>query len=498
MAIERKENDTFSGGLNCQFNATVGHNGSGTAEGEPRSNIDYVNGFSSATLKLIDVAIESQEVYLSLDYLIYPICFNMRHAVELQLKKVWKDLEDLSVYRQVVLTDHRDEKIRLDPSKRGKLEPFPAIEEASTHDLSKIWTLIEEYAPLIDRRFVKFIKLLTPFISDIAAIDPTGQTFRYPACNTSQVHLVDTPIINIKILKVRFTNLIEILRYLEDTSEQMKYEYSWATITKNLSHFDLIQCAHHFASFIDCGTPYPIAAKESTQSTYSIGSNEYSKVVKIVSKNKAINNVIGNDNLPDYLDFDSICTLLDQLDKVYSIGEYREQHTKEPTWSVFDFSSFSGEDMMKEMTIKRDAIKDLSTTLSKEQIAEIFALYEFYKQHCYFEIFQKLLEENIGELTSYKKKDQEQDYIDFIYHFFEKTNLLKNMLSSMYMLNMKVLVNQIVEKYQLSEVRWYKKLISGVIKEGLSEYCQFNSKIEKLNEITNECRAAIKVMRLPR
>ncbi len=71
------------------------------------------------------------------------------------------------------------------------------------------------------------------------------------------------------------------------------------------------------------------------------------------------------------------------------------------------------------------------------------------------------------------------------------------MLSSMYMLNMKVLVNQIVEKYQLSEVRWYKKLISGVIKDGLTEYCQFNSKIEKLNEITNECRAAIKVMRLP-
>ena len=32
---------------------------------------------------------------------------SVRHAVELQLKKVWKDLEDLSVYRQVVLTVHR-------------------------------------------------------------------------------------------------------------------------------------------------------------------------------------------------------------------------------------------------------------------------------------------------------------------------------------------------------------------------------------------------------
>lgn len=497
MAIHRNENDTFSGGLNCRLNATVGHNGSGSAEGAPRSNIDYVNGFSSATLKMIDVAIESSEIYLSLDYLIYPICFNMRHAVELQLKKVWSDLEELSKYRRIVLTDYRNTQIKLDSSKRGKLEPFPAIDEAATHDLSKIWVLIEEYAPLIDRRFIKFIELLTPFINDIAAIDPTGQTFRYPACNTSQVHLVNTPIINIEILKVRFTNLIEIFRYLEDTSERMKYEYSWAQITNNLSYFDVIQCAHDFAGFKDCGTPYPIAAKESTKDTYNIGNSEYSKVVKIVKNNKAINNIIVNVNNPDYLDFDSICILLDKLDTVDSMEQYREQHTKEPSWSVFDFSSISGEEIVKEMKKKQDAIKYLYANLSKEQIAEIFALYEFYKQDCYFEIFQQILNETIKELTSYEEKGQEQNYTDFILHFFDKTNLLQNILSSLYILNMKELVLQVVEKYNLYDVRWYKKLLSGDIRNGFTEYYAFNSKIDKLNEITNECLAKIKKMRLP-
>ncbi len=496
MIIERKENDTFSGGVNGRLNATVGHNGSGGAEGEPRSNIDYVNGFSSAALKMIDVALESQEVYLSLDYLIYPICFNMRHAVELQLKKIWADLKELSRYRKIRLKAHRDEKIRLDPSKLGKLEPFPTIEEASTHDLSKIWELIEEYAPLIDGRFVKFIDLLTPFINDIAAIDPTGQTFRYPASNTSQVHLVNTPIINIEILKVRFTNLVEILRYLEDTSEQMKYEYGWATITNNLSHFDVIQCAHHLASFIDCGTPYPVAAKESTKHTYSISNSEYSQVVKIVRNNKSINHIVGNDNQPDHLDFESLCFLLNVLDKVAPMDEYREQHTKERHWSIFDLSSVSGEEIFKKMSIERDAIKELSKVLSKEQIAEIYALYEFYNQDCYFEIFQKYLEENLKELDSYKKKGLEQEYTDFIRHFFQKSNLLQNMFSSMYILNMKELVNQLVEKYQLSEVRWYKKLITGKVKDGLSEYDRFISEIERLDEITVESRSKIKVLRL--
>lgn len=144
------ENNTFSVGVNGNFNATVGNNGSGAPIGEARSNIDYAIGFSSAAIELIEVALTSQKLENCVDYLVYPICFNMRHAVELQLKKVWKDLSILAEYRKARLTDHRNNKIKASPSLRGKIKPFPDLDEASTHDLFIIWNLIEEYAPLID------------------------------------------------------------------------------------------------------------------------------------------------------------------------------------------------------------------------------------------------------------------------------------------------------------------------------------------------------------
>ena len=191
------ENSTFSGGVDSHFNATVGNNGSGAPIGEARSNIDYAIGFSSAALEIIEVALTSQKLENCIDYLVYPICFNMRHAVELQLKKVWKDLSTLSVYRTVKLSEHRKKKIKSSPGLRGQLKIFPDLDEASTHDLRTIWNLIEEYAPLIDNRFVKIINLLAPFINDISDIDPTGQTFRYP-----------------QVMKAKFISLIHLLSTL--------------------------------------------------------------------------------------------------------------------------------------------------------------------------------------------------------------------------------------------------------------------------------------------
>ena len=127
---EMRENNTFSGGVNSRFNATVGNNGSGSPLGEARSNIDYAIGFSSAAIELIEVALTSDKIENSLDYLVYPICFNMRHAVELQLKKVWKDLSSLAVYRKVKLNDHRNIKIKSSPHLKSKIKIFPNLNES--------------------------------------------------------------------------------------------------------------------------------------------------------------------------------------------------------------------------------------------------------------------------------------------------------------------------------------------------------------------------------
>ncbi|ELZ5236962.1 transcriptional regulator [Vibrio parahaemolyticus] len=490
------ENNTFSVGVNGNFNATVGNNGSGVPIGEARSNIDYAIGFSSAAIELIEVALTSQKLENCVDYLVYPICFNMRHAVELQLKKVWKDLSILAEYRKARLTDHRNDKIKASPSLRGKIKPFPDLDEASTHDLFIIWNLIEEYAPLIDARFVKFIDLLTPFINDLAEMDSTGQTFRYPASNESQVHLDDTPIINIEILKVRFTNLVEVLKFLEEVSQEMLYEYSWSDITNNLSHFDIIQATYHAATFLDDDVPYYKAAKASVLKEFNISGNEYSQFIRISAKDKTINHLLNIDNQPEHLDMRSLVTFFDILDKVYPMADYVEKYTSSSSSSIFDISTAFGEEAIKKMYKKRQAIEDVSEKITLHQIAEIYALYEFHRQPCYIEIFDSELKRNIEELTMYQSRSHTTEIHDFIKHFFEKTNLIDGVLTSMWILNMKPLVKELIEKYNLESVPWCDKLVRGETRNGLTEYARFESEIARLHTLTEKSHQSIESLRL--
>lgn len=488
-------NSTFAVGVDSNFNATVGDNGSGVPIGEARSNIDYAIGFSSAALAAIDVALTSRELINCVDYLVYPICFNMRHAVELQLKKVWKDLSTLSEYRKVRLKEYRVQKIKDFPALQGKLKPFPDLDEASTHDLRTIWRLVEEYAPLLDNRFAKLIDLLAPFINDIADIDPTGQTFRYPESTESQVHLVDTSIISIKVLKVRFTNLVEILKVVEETSKEMIYEYSWSNITNNLSHFDVIKATYHMATFLGADKHYYKAAKDSTQKEFKISSKEYSELIKISAKDKTINHILNIDNQPEYLDSDSLVTFFDILDKVYPMADYVEVYNTPPTGLTFDFSCAFGEGAIKEMIAKKRAIEELSEKLTLYQIAEIYALYEFHRQSCYVGIFDSELNQNIDELNIYRTCPNNTETHDFIKHFFEKTNLIEYILSSMWVFNMKELVKDITAKYNLTNVPWYDKLLNGRIRDGLSEYNWLESEIAKLQVLTDKSNQAIRVLR---
>ena len=290
--------------------------------------------------------------------------------------------------------------------------------KATTHDLQIIWRLIEEYAPLIDSRFINIINLLTPYISDIAEMDSTGQTFRYPSSSESRVHLDETPIINIEILKIRFTNLVELLKLLEYTSRGIIYEYSWSNITNKLSRFDIIKATYHMANYLDFDTPYYKAAKASTLKIFNISSNEYSKLVTISTKDKTINHILNIENQPKYLDLNSLETFFDNLDKAYPMTTYVEKHNSASTRPMFTTNMPSGEEYMNSMRVKKETIKDIYDKLSLNQIAEIYALYEFHKQSCYIEIFDCELRENIDELTKYYKQTATNEIYEFIKTLF--------------------------------------------------------------------------------
>lgn len=78
MAEPSNWNATFRGAEPSWANACVGNNGSPGYR-------EYAEGFSDAANMLLAHVLDNEE-RSNVDILVYPICFNIRHAVELRLK----------------------------------------------------------------------------------------------------------------------------------------------------------------------------------------------------------------------------------------------------------------------------------------------------------------------------------------------------------------------------------------------------------------------------
>jgi len=138
------------------FNACVGDNGG------PYDLYDYAYGYFDATRLLLK---SSAGPARSMSYLIYPICLNFRHAVELFIKYLISDLAKLT---------------------RSNAK-FRAV-----HSLEANWStamnLIKATKLDVDPEEVKFI---TSIVTDIMEVDPNGNIFRYPESIKGDQHLKD-------------------------------------------------------------------------------------------------------------------------------------------------------------------------------------------------------------------------------------------------------------------------------------------------------------------
>jgi len=101
----------------------------------------------------------------SVDALIYPICFNMRHSVELRLKGAIEEVIKIGNIKKLNLS----------------------FDLPGSHDIGKIWGFFKNESVKLDKRYENVIVSLNQTITDIAEIDATGQTFRYPIDSKSQV-----------------------------------------------------------------------------------------------------------------------------------------------------------------------------------------------------------------------------------------------------------------------------------------------------------------------
>jgi energy-converting hydrogenase A subunit M len=444
-----RENKTFTRGGPIWGHACVGDNG------KP-SYFDYAKGYSvAANLLIVEVIKKNNEdIRISVDGIVYPICFNMRHSIELRLKGLIEEL--------LALSKHRDR--------------IPNFDLETTHDLGNIWKYITENAPKLDKRYLFFIKKLESYIIDISVVDSTGQVFRYPMSNDNQRHLVDLATISIHMLYRRFRELEFILDKLNDFNHLVQEEYSYKSYTKNLSRVEIYNLAKDLPSRGTWGNEDFFNIKNTLKEKYSISSNELSKAIKIIENNYEFSQEINLNKKLSHITIDELITFFDVWFDLSSLYSTKKNSNESIMGEVYfsDVKSLgkSFDKMKKRYAILDDAWDNSLKNISLETMSEIRSLFYYERESKYSELYILMVGWEIDSLKNKQSSDNEL-YKQSVIDLLNKTNAFRNIVTSLFFLGQKKMAESLVSKYISDEKNeWVNEARSGqlFIKQELLGY----------------------------
>lgn len=212
----------------------------------------YVIGFGLAAQVLLRSltwreASGDPEEFIPEDALIHPLAYCARHFVELFLKDVPHELHAL------------------------RNAEFKSEEH---HDIQKLWGAFD-VACCVDRRLREFPDRLRDAVMAIAALDPTGQTFRYRNNRDNEQHLRDLAVIYVPEFERSFMRMFDTVKELYAHIEGLQWEYSLGTYTENLSRSDLMEVAQRLGEAAKEGKQALRSAQVSICADFSLSRRQY-------------------------------------------------------------------------------------------------------------------------------------------------------------------------------------------------------------------------------
>jgi hypothetical protein len=427
--MHKNKNSTFCGAEPSWANACVGDNGSpGYSE--------YSKGFSAAANLLIDNVI-SNVTDINIDDLVYPVCFNMRHSVELRLKDAIYSLSFVA---------------------KAKSKEF-SFDLAGSHDIGNIWSFFKLNSELLDNRYTNINSLIDETISDIADVDATGQTFRYPFSTESKKHLTEVASINFFRLKDKFGQLEHNLDELHSLNSWLKNEYAQGTFTSKLSRPMIYSLANDLPLKSDWVAPRFAEIKQDLMRKYAIGCRDLSKAIEKIKMHYFLSSVIGEPLPLKGVTPDELFSFFDLW-----VTQNASSVIKQSPGADTDCRGVK-ESMLD--TIKNRAAaryhvwKEFEPKLTPGYLAGLHTLFYFARDNLYVEFYGELYEATISEINgSFKigKSDIERSFM----HVFDKTNAMANIVMSLFALGHNGLGEAIVERYQVDpSFKWLQKIRSG-------------------------------------
>lgn len=413
-----KANNTFRAAEPTWANACVGENGN------PQI-YEYAAGFASAAKSLLDSVIAEEGLELPVDMLIYPICFNMRHAVELFLKSTVASLGRVAAIRN------------------RKLPPFDMV---GTHDLGKVWTYVKEHAGALDVRYRDHVDGLEPYVQDIAELDATGQVFRYPFDTEQKKHLVDVSVINVLVLKQRFEELERRLQQLAKLNDDLVDEYRWGTFTSKLSRAQLVEVARQLPPRAKWREPAFDTTKAALRQAYGLSSTDFSRAICQIEKRHEMASLLGLVVAIPGLTDTLLETFFDEWVNLHGLEALRTP--QEP--KVVSSGEVSVRAMLDWREKRLASASALMATIQPRAFASLEALFYFDREHPLSEAFEAVLEDSLRDAASYNDPLRFRQAVEDL---LVKTSALENVVNSLDFLGHGASGDLLLTRYGLLEVR---------------------------------------------
>lgn len=409
-------NSVFMNGDPFWANACVGENGF-------IDYFTYAEGYSKASNLLLNSALQDRGK--NVDSYIYPICFNMRHSIELRIKGAISKLRELATIKSTTLN---------------------SFTLTKSHNILDIWLYYQNSSELLDYRFKSINTLLNQTIIDIGKIDPTGQVFRYPFDDGDQKHLVKVGIINCVVLRAKFSDLENNLNKLDRLTNLLIEEYKLGTFTSKFSRSQIFNLAKVLPQYENW---YKDLNKREICSQYNFSNNDLSRVLDIIKRNYETSGFIGLELELIHLQNDFIIELCNIW--ITNINpDFRTLYSKDIiSISISDTANNSGlfNELIEEQKLKKEAYKQLSENLNIDIVADLWALFylsrdgENYSE-MYFQLFKHFKKEILAENNFLKSFD----------HIFSKGSFLEEIIRSLYFLQKNELAETIVSSLNLRSI----------------------------------------------
>ena len=419
-------NFIFTPNNNCEYpiytSACVGNNGNPNI-------LYYAEGFASAANHLIEISLKCLGEFPP-DIAVYPICFNMRHAVELYLKGYINFVDKLAKIKEIKIDS--------------------AINIMTVHDINKIWNYLTTNYTTLDKRLIDIANQISPYIKCFGEIDATGQTFRYPYDTENNKHLTQQSIINIKHLGNNFKELEKKLENFYYYQNDIIEEYQKKSFTKNLSRYDLSIIAQRLPNINEWKNDSFKEIKDNIKKEYDISSNELSKAINIIKNHYEFGYFIGI--VPPLIDF-SEDEFYFFIDKWYQVNNLDYIYNNSGSFIIdsLDLADTNEENIknvsskLKEGLEKKVKIGEISNELVNSvkvgTIINIHTLYYFSRECTYSEEY--------SQSYLYYEENCKRAIKKSINHMLHKTILLPELVISLLRLSQKKIAFNLMEKYAL-------------------------------------------------